>query len=34
MRKLWYVAFFQMPVLPERLLAANGGALCGACSRA
>ena len=33
-RKSWYVAFFQMPVLPERLLAANGGALCGACSRA
>ena len=25
-RKSWYVAFFQVPVLPERVLAANGGA--------
>ncbi len=25
-RKSWYVAFFQLPVLPERMLAANGGA--------
>lgn len=26
MRKSWYVAFFQVPVLPERMLAAKGGA--------
>jgi len=25
-RKSWYIAFFQLPVLPERMLAANGGA--------
>ncbi len=25
-RKSWYIAFFQIPVLPERMLAANGGA--------
>lgn len=25
-RKSWYIAFFQVPALPERLLAANGGA--------
>ena len=25
-RKSWYISFFQLPVLPERLLAANGGA--------
>ena len=25
-RKSWYVAFFQVPWLPERMLAANGGA--------
>ena len=25
-RRSWYIAFFQLPVLPERMLAANGGA--------
>ena len=25
-RKSWYISFFQLPVLPERMLAANGGA--------
>ena len=25
-RKSWYISFFQLPVLPERLLAASGGA--------
>lgn len=25
-RKSWYIAFFQIPLLPERVLAANGGA--------
>ena len=25
-RKSWYIGFFQVPVLPERLLAAGGGA--------
>ena len=25
-RKSWYIAFFEIPVLPERMLAANGGA--------
>ena len=25
-RRSWYIAFFQIPVLPERMLAANGGA--------
>ena len=25
-RKSWYIAFFQLPVLPERMLSANGGA--------
>ena len=25
-RKSWYIGFFQLPFLPERLLAANGGA--------
>ncbi len=25
-RRSWYIAFFQLPLLPERLLAANGGA--------
>jgi len=27
MRKSWYVAFFQLPRLPERMLAVNGGAI-------
>jgi pimeloyl-ACP methyl ester carboxylesterase len=27
LRKSWYVAFFQLPWLPERLLTANGGAV-------
>jgi pimeloyl-ACP methyl ester carboxylesterase len=27
MRKSWYVAFFQLPILPERMLTANGGAI-------
>ena len=26
MRKSWYIAFFQLPALPERMLVANGGA--------
>ena len=25
-RKSWYITFFQLPMLPERMLAANGGA--------
>ena len=25
-RKSWYIAFFQLPILPERMLSANGGA--------
>jgi pimeloyl-ACP methyl ester carboxylesterase len=25
-RKSWYIAFFQIPLLPERMLSANGGA--------
>src|SRR5437762_6920487 len=25
--KSWYVAFFQLPILPERMLTANGGAI-------
>jgi len=27
MRKSWYVAFFQLPRLPERILTVNGGAI-------
>jgi len=27
MRKSWYVAFFQLPKLPERMLTMNGGAI-------
>ena len=27
MRKSWYVAFFQLPILPEQMLTANGGAI-------
>jgi pimeloyl-ACP methyl ester carboxylesterase len=27
LRKSWYVAFFQLPILPERMLTANGGAI-------
>ena len=29
MRKSWYVAFFQLPKLPERMLTMNGGAIVG-----
>ena len=25
--KTWYVAFFRLPILPERMLTANGGAI-------
>src|SRR3954453_8947736 len=27
LRKSWYVAFFQLPILPERMPTANGGAI-------
>ena len=27
MRKSWYVAFFRLPRLPERILTVNGGAI-------
>ena len=32
MRKSWYVAFFQLPILPEQMLTANGAPSCDGCS--